>query len=102
MIYSFGLLFLKTNSSGLINESTKAYEIKTSVLFSLDFANSTILSIFFFFFLIIDLYFLITAVIAQIFDPIAELVIPIGILTKEAKAEMETHPVIVEAKIRNC
>ena len=32
----------------------------------------------------------------------AELVIPIGIPTKEAKAEMETHPVIVEAKIRNC
>ena len=53
---------------------------------------------FFFFFLIIDLYFLIPAVIPQIFNPIAELVIPIGIPTKEAKAEMETLPVIVEAK----
>ena len=31
----------------------------------------------FFFFLMIDLYFLISAVIAQIFNPIAELVIPI-------------------------
>ena len=33
---------------------------------------------------------------AQIFNPIAELQIP----TKEAKTEIETHPVIVEAKIR--
>ena len=54
-----------------------------------------------FFFIIIDLYFLIAAVIAQIFNPIAELVILIGIQTKEAKAEFEIHPVIVEAKIRN-
>ena len=38
--------------------------------------------------------------IAKIFNPIAELVIPIGITTKEAKAEMETDPVIIEAKIR--
>ena len=40
-------------------------------------------------FLIVDLCFLIAAVIAQIFNPIAELIIPIGIPTKEAKAEME-------------
>ena len=50
--------------------------------------------------LIIDLYFLITALIVQISNPIAELVIPTGIPTKEAKAEMETHPVIAEPKIR--
>ena len=48
----------------------------------------------FLFFLIIDLYFLILAVIAQIFNPISELVIPIGIPMKEAKAETETDPVI--------
>ena len=54
----------------------------------------------FFFFLIIDLYFLIPAVIAEIFNPITELLIPIGIPTKEAKEEMETNPIIVEAKIR--
>ena len=42
------------------------------------------------------LHFLIPAVITQIFNPVAELVTPIGIPTKEAKAEMETHPVIVE------
>ena len=45
----------------------KALEIKTSMLFNLDFANNTTLSCFFFIFLlIIDLYFLIPAVIAQI------------------------------------
>ena len=55
-----------------------------------------------FLFLILDLYLLIPAVIAQIFNPIVELVIPIGMPTKEEKAEMETHPVILEAKIRRC
>ena len=55
-----------------------------------------------FLFLILDLYLLIPAVIAQIFNPIVEPVIPIGIPTKEEKAEMETHPVILEAKIRRC
>ena len=69
------------------------------MLFNLDFPNNIILSCFFFFFLIIDLYLLIPAVIAQVFNPIAELIIPIGIPTKEAKAELEPHPVIVEAKI---
>ena len=45
----------------------KALEIKTSMLFNLDFANNSVLSSFFFFFLIIDLYFLIPATTAQIF-----------------------------------
>ena len=53
-----------------------------------------------FFFLNYWLILLIPAAIAQILNPIAELVIPIGIPTKEAKAEMETHPVIIEAKVR--
>ena len=72
------------------------------MLFNLDFASNTILSCFFFFFLIIALYFLIPAVITQTCNPIAELVIPIGIPTKETKVEMEAHLVIVEAKIRKC
>ena len=38
-------------------ESIKTLEIKTSKLFDVDFANNTILSSFFFSFLIIDLYF---------------------------------------------
>ena len=49
----------------------------------------------FFLFLIIDLYLEIASVFAQIFNPIEELVIPTGIPTKEAKAEIEIHPVIV-------
>ena len=53
-----------------------------------------------FLFLITDFYFfLIAAVTTQIFNPTTELVIPIGISTKEAKAEMETYPVIVKIKI---
>ena len=69
------------------------------MLLNLDFAKDTILSCFFLFFFIIDLRFLIPAVITQIFNPITKLVIPIGTPTKEAKAEMETHPVIVEIAI---
>ena len=67
------------------------------MLFNLDFANSTFLSCFFFFFSIIDLYFLIPAALAQSSNPIAELVIPIKIPSKEAKSKNEIHPVIVEA-----
>ena len=72
------------------------------MLFNLNFANNTIWSCFFSFFLIIDLYFLTPAVIKHIFNPVAELVIPIGIPAKEAKAETETHPVIVEITISEC
>ena len=72
------------------------------MLFNLDFADNTILSLLFFFFLIIDLFFLITAAIAHIFNPIAELAVPIGPRCKEAKAKIQTHQVIVEAKIRTC
>ena len=46
------------------------------------------------------MYFLIAAVIAQFFNPIAELFIAIGIPTKKAKAEIETLQVNVEPKIR--
>ena len=45
----------------------------------------------FFFFIIIDLYFLILAVTARIFNPIAELVISIGIASKEAKAKIQKY-----------
>ena len=86
MSYSFGTLFIKTNSSWLIFQSIKDLEMNTSVWFDVDLANNTILSCFFFFSIIIDLYFLIPAAIVQIFNPIAQLVIPIGIPTKEAKA----------------
>ena len=70
-------------------------QIKTSMLFNLDFARNAILSRLFFFFLIIDLYFLVPAVIAEMFNAIAELVIPLGIPIKEAKTEIQINPVIV-------
>ena len=72
------------------------------MIFNLDFGLSTIsLSSFSCFFSIIDLYFLISAVIAQIFKPTAELLIPIGMQIKEAKAEIEMHPVTKEASRTN-
>ena len=42
---------------------------------------------------------MIPAIIAQIFIPITEIVIPAGISTNEANAEIETQPVTVEVKI---
>ena len=78
----------------------KALEVKTSMVFNLVFTSNTILSSFFF--LIIDLYFLIPAVITEIYIVIAELAVPTGIPTKEARAEIETHPVTVEARISKC
>ena len=65
----------------------KALETKTSLLFNFDFASNTILSCLFLFFFNYWIYLLIPAVIAQIFDPIAEL--ELGIPIKEAKAEIE-------------
>ena len=47
------------------------------------------------FFLRIDLYFLIPAVIAQIFNPTAELP---GTPTNEANAEIETQSLTTETK----
>ena len=72
------------------------------MLFNLDFAKNTVFSCFFSFFFNYCLIVLIATVIARIFNPIAELVISIGIPIKEAKVEMEAHPVIVEPKIRKC
>ena len=95
-------LFIKTSLSWLIFESIKALEIKTSMLLNLDFVKNTILSIFFLFFLIIHLYVLIPVFISQILNPISELVILIEVPTKEAKTEMEIHPVIVEITISEC
>ena len=56
--------------------------------------------VFSFFFFVIDVHFSIPVVIAQSFIVAAELAIPTVISTKEAKADVEIHPVTVEAKIR--
>ena len=62
------------------------------MLCNLVFANNAILSIFFFFFLIFDLTYLIPAVIGKKKKfPIAELVTPIWIPSKEAKLEIKLH-----------
>ena len=42
------------------------------------------------------------SIIAQIFIPIAELVIPIGMPSKEAKTKIEIHQLSAKAKIRKC
>ena len=79
-------------------ESIKALEIKTSIGFNLDFTDNTISPCFFF--LIIYLQFSIPAVITQIFNPITKLVVPIGIPTKEGKAEMEVEVTISKSSIK--
>ena len=65
------------------------------MLFNLLCHNGIILSCFFFFFIIVDLYFLVSEAIAQHYDPTAELVIPLVIRTKQAKAEIETCAVTI-------
>ena len=75
-------------------------EIRPST--NLAFPRNTILSSFCFFFLIIDLYFLIPAVITQTFNPTAELVTPTGTATNEVNAQTETQQLIGEIKIRKC
>ena len=66
------------------------------------FANYAISSWSFFFYLIIDLYLVIRAIIVQIFNPIAEFIIPIELSIKEAKPEMEIHTVTANTKLRKC
>ena len=58
------------------------------MLCNLIFANNTILSCFFFF-LIIDLYFLTPTVIEQIFNLTVEIAIIIGIPTKKQKQNLK-------------
>ena len=55
-----------------------------------------------FLFFVIDLHFLIPAVIAQIFISNAELLIPTGTQTNEVTSEIETELVTVEVRISKC
>ena len=59
-------MLTETNASWLISETIKALEIKTSMIFNSGFAKILFYHVFFFFFLIVDLYFSITGVTAQI------------------------------------
>ena len=76
--------------------------IITSIALKLYFLNIVSLSCCFFFSFIIGLYFLISIIIAQIFIPAGELVIPTGRATYEANAEIETQPITAETKITKC
>ena len=71
------------DSSWLICESLKTLEIKILIVFSLVFVNKTISLCVFLFFLVIILYFLIFALIAEIYFPTTGLVIPTWTLTNE-------------------
>ena len=53
-------------------------------------------------FFMIDLNFLIPEVIAQIFIPTAQFIMPTGTQIKVANAEIETQPVTIEAEIIKC
>ena len=64
------------------------------MVFNLALANNTLLLLLFL------NYWL--SVIAQLFKHTAELVIPIGIPINDAKADIETNPVITETKIIDC
>ena len=54
------------------------------------------------FFFIVDLYFSVPPVIAQIFNPTAEFVITIGMPTIKTKAETKMHSVTAEAERKKC
>ena len=82
----------------LIYESVKDLEINPFMQSKLVFAKNAISMCFFFFLLIIDLCLLMLAIMAQIFNPILELIIPLEIFTKEAKAQMKIHTVTVITK----
>ena len=75
-------------------ESIKVLENKTFVLFN----SLTIL----FHHVSFSFISIIVAVIAQMFNPIAEFVILIRMPIKEAKTETKIHPVTVETEIRQC
>ena len=85
-----------------IYESIKSLEIWSSMVFNLFFCDNTILSCFFFFLYNWFIHFICNAVVAQIFVPTAELVIPTEIATNVENAKIETKPVTAEAKISKC
>ena len=98
IFFVFHLIILfETNSSWLIYESIKTLESLTLIISNVSFPGNTMLSCFFFSFLIIYLYFLIPKVVTKIFIPTAELEILTGTQPNEANEEVET--LIMEAKI---
>ena len=66
------------------------------------FASNAIFSCFLLVFLLMKIYFLIPAVIAQIFVPTTELPTPAGTPTNEGNAKIETQRLTAETKTRTC
>ena len=77
----------------------KALEIRTLIVFHISLPKNTSLLYFFFFLLIIDLYLVIPATIAQISTE--ELVILTIKQTNESNAEIETEAATAEDRISN-
>ena len=80
-------------------ESIKALEIKISTVFNLVFAKKNISLFFFLNYLLILFNY---CSYYGSFIVITKLATPTGIPTKEAKAEIETHPVTEQTKISKC
>ena len=79
----------------------RTQKLEIQQLLTYFFPNYTILSFFFLFSFIIDLYFLIPAVTAQILNSTAKRVMPIETETNESNAESEPKVVNVKAEIAN-
>ena len=85
----------------MIYGSIKALESKTLIVFNSVFTSNTILSCFFLFLLIIDLYFFIPAMIPLIFILISELTISTETPTNEVNVDIEAQPLMAETKTKN-
>ena len=97
LLYTLNTLFTEKKSC---EQYTR--RLKPSIVSNLSFPSNSILSCFLLFFLIIDLYSLIPAVIAQIFIPTVELAIPTGTSTNEAKVDIETQSLTPKTKTKKC
>ena len=73
----------------LVNFFLKLTYLSIIRIYARNITRNIILSCFFLFFIIVDLYFLIPSVIAQYFKPVSEFATPIGIPAKKAKAEIK-------------
>ena len=86
----FNTSLTKKDPPWLISKSLKALEIKPSKIFNASFASSRLLSSFFSFVIIIDLYFLFPGSITKKFNSTAELAISISAPTKNTKSKIDT------------
>ena len=101
-ICSFNTLFTKKLFWQLLYKYINSSEIKTLTVFNLFFANNSIWSSYFFSSLILDLHFLIPAVIAKFSNPTVRLAVAKKMSVHKARTEIETQLLIAETKISDC